>query len=310
MGEIISSVKSRLKGIRNRFRQKARALEGQKTLDQMISDGLPETLRTGLSRIISGEVPNDAKAAFGRVEGIRDQIAARGDEEIPIYYSPKPTEPGANERDAIKPGEIKTFTCEHLAKNTSVPADVGQMMHLIGRDAKAQSFLELGSCVGIGASYLASVPSCRRMVSIEGSTELSKIASNSALQVFKQAEMHNALFEDALDDLLPSFNQDLDFAWIDGHHEQQATLHYFARIKPHLRDGAIVAFDDIYWSSDMLAAWDKLRQTDGFAHAINVGICGIGIWGDEKSVPRQWDLSEFVRSGSWQAQKPAGWKQD
>lgn len=310
MGDLLSGIKSRLKYVRSRIRQQARVRKGEQALARFIDQGLPDSLRAGFSRIISGKMPTDAEATFSKIEGIRDKIAARGGEEIPIFYSPKPSDSSENESHTIKPGELKSFTCEHLARNTSVPADVGQMMHLIGKETKAKTFLELGSCVGIGASYLASIPSCQRIVSIEGSTELSKIASISTKQVFDRAEMLNSLFEEALDDTLPSFAQDLDFAWIDGHHEQTATLHYFDRIRPHLRKGAVVAFDDIYWSTDMLEAWNKLSGFEGFSHTINVGICGIGIWSGDNISPTKWDLSKYVRSGLWIPQNPAGWKQD
>ncbi len=147
------------------------------------------------------------------------------------------------------------------------------------------------------------------VISFEGSAGLAKIAKHSTLQVFEKAEMYNLMFEEGLDTVLPTLNQDLDFAWIDGHHEKQATLHYFDRIKPHLKKGAIVAFDDIYWSTDMLEAWEQLRQAKGFSHTIDVGVCGIGIWTGEDQSPREWSVNRFVRSGNWQPQKPAGWKQ-
>lgn len=310
MGDFISEVKSGLRRFKNQFGQKAKSREGMKTLGHFIQQGFPAQLRSGLIRIISGAIPSESKSVFEKIEAIRQEIEDRGNEEVPIFYSPKPIDPNSDDASRVTtPGELKTFTCEHLAKNTSVPKDVGQLMHLIARDSGAQTLLELGSCVGIGASYLASVPTCQRFISFEGSAGLAKIAKHSTLQVFEKAEMYNLMFEEGLDTVLPTLNQDLDFAWIDGHHEKQATLHYFDRIKPHLKKGAIVAFDDIYWSTDMLEAWEQLRQAKGFSHTIDVGVCGIGIWTGEDQSPREWSVNRFVRSGNWQPQKPAGWKQ-
>jgi predicted O-methyltransferase YrrM len=45
----------------------------------------------------------------------------------------------------------------------------------------------------------------------------------------------------------------LDFAFIDGHHDERATVAYFQQMKPSLSPGAVVLFYDIKWSSGMAA---------------------------------------------------------
>ena len=68
----------------------------------------------------------------------------------------------------------------------------------------------------------------------------------------------------------------VDFVFIDGHHDENATLSYFRQILPFLSDNAILAFDDIHWSCGMERAWNKIRKDRNLKMALdffNVGIC-------------------------------------
>lgn len=60
-------------------------------------------------------------------------------------------------------------------------------------------------------------------------------------------------------------DREFDLAFVDGHHDEQATLDYFALIRPRMRTGAVMAFDDIEWSDGMRRAWKEIRASDGVA---------------------------------------------
>ena len=305
MTSLLQLIRKPARIIRRRLAQKRRARNGMQAVDQAIAAGLPSQLRLGLESAIGDRIPDDAQSIFAKVESIRQRIAARGEEQIPVYYSPKPAEG----EEVTEPGDCKTFSARHLAEGTSAPGDVGRMIHLIARERNAKTIMEFGSCVGVGASYLASVPNCKRFITMEASQELAKIATESVHTVKPDGEVYNEFFNDALDHLLPTLTDGIDFAWIDGHHEKTATIHYYERILPHLNPGAIVAFDDIYWSQDMLDAWDYLRNLDGFSHSVDVGVCGLCIWDGSTTGPRQWSLKEYTRTGNWKPLKPAGWSE-
>jgi len=69
----------------------------------------------------------------------------------------------------------------------------------------------------------------------------------------------------------------IDFAFIDGYHQRKPTLDYFDAIHPHLTDGAIVVFDDIVWSREMLDAWRTLCANRRFAFLVDLVKMGIGV---------------------------------
>lgn len=300
----LSNLRKSLRRLKQGFKKRRRSKHGLAELSKCRADGLPSLFVRGLECVIAGRKPEDAVKTFERIEGIRSRIASRGEEQIPVFYSPKPAKEGET---LTEPGDCKTFSARHLAEGTSVPADVGQMIHLIAKDAEARTLIEFGSCVGIGASYLAAVPRCERFITMEASKELSEIATQSVKTVNADGEVYNEFFNDALDHLLPTIQNGIDFAWIDGHHEKTATIHYFERIKPLLNIGAVVAFDDIYWSQDMLDGWHHLKVQDGFEHSVDAGSCGLCLWKGEGVKPKQWSFNRFIGNGNWKPLKPAGW---
>ena len=305
-------LKRLIKDLPDALRRKARRVKGVQRLKAARAEGLPDALAVPLDCLLSGRVPEAAKTDLARVAEARARIAARGEEKVPIYYSPKPVDPeiASNAGYRPEPGEVHEFTAEKLARDTSVPVDVGTLLHTCVRHNKCKVVVELGSCVGIGTSYLGSHPDCHRIVTIEASEGLAKLARESIDSITPNGEVINALFDDALDKLLPDLKTPIDFAWIDGHHERTATQHYFERLKPHLARGAVVAFDDIYWSDDMFEGWKNLRAEQGFSHTVDAGVCGLGLWEGGETHPRQWDLTPYVRTGQWTPRKPAGWKSE
>jgi predicted O-methyltransferase YrrM len=181
-----------------------------------------------------------------------------------------------------------------IAQVTSVHPYWGMFLYLCASAVGAETILELGSCAGISGCYVASGTHCRRFITVEGSPELARLAEANIRQVASHAEVVNALFDDALDAILPTLGKGLDMAYIDGQHEKRSTLHYFKRLVPHLSSGAVVVFDDIQWSPDMWEAWQELSRWPGVSHAINVGRFGVCVW-DGAAMPKSFDLSLCTR---------------
>jgi len=190
------------------------------------------------------------------------------------------------------PGEPTFYTSAQLANKVSCSRSWGTFLYLVSQYTGARIILELGSAAGISGCYLASGQSCQRFITIEGSASLAAIAEETIKKVSDKAEIHNCLFDEGLDAVLPSLTGDkLDLVWIDGHHEKMATLHYFNRVRPHLHENSLVLFHDIRWSGDMFDAWKILRQYRGFSHTIDLHSSGLCVCsGDFSCEPKFWDL--------------------
>ena len=186
------------------------------------------------------------------------------------------------------------FTAQRVAA-TGKDERWGTALHLIARSFESSTGLELGTCAGISALYIASAPSMTTYWTIEGSSDLCDIARDT-VSGLPGVRVVNALFDDALDDELPRLAGRLDFAFIDGHHERVATVHYADRIVPALADGAVVIFDDISWSADMRSAWDDLRLRPEWAHAFQRYSAQLASAASrlDSTEHRQWDMQPLV----------------
>jgi predicted O-methyltransferase YrrM len=272
-------------------------------------EGFPNSLVSTVTYLITECLDEELQKTVTEIEYRRSQIAAGGNTQIPIWYSPKPNSADQNLKKGQRPDPGKTlyFTMKQIA-NTGKNQKWATALLLMTRSVNATKAIELGSCAGLSARYIASADSIAELVTIEGSTALSKIAKET-VKNNKNIRVINALFDDALDIELANKNNQFDLVYIDGHHEKVATIHYFERLLPHLKPGAIVLFDDISWSYDMREAWDDLSSRQAFCHAADFGVVGVCILktttDNVETKPKYWNLQPLV--GKYKIGKPHGW---
>jgi len=65
-------------------------------------------------------------------------------------------------------------------------------------------------------------------------------------------------FDDTLPGIINSLNK-LDFMFVDGNHQKDATLKYFNWALPKVHEDTMLIFDDIYWSEGMKEAWAEIK---------------------------------------------------
>lgn len=276
----------------------------RRRLRQLVDAGLPTQLLAAIEVLLVDRADAAALEVAQYAEAKRAQIAARGHQFAEVWYSPKPGS-ADNSPDRPQPGKVLDYS---LAKAAYIGKNRvwATALHLISRDYHCSHALELGSCVGISAVYLAKHAAMQRFITVEGSASLSAVASQT-LQDLPQATVLNTMFDDAIDQLLID-GQSLDLAYIDGHHEKVATLHYLQRLIPLLKPGAIVIFDDISWSADMRQAWHELSKNPLFGYAADfgaIGVCQVKT-NVSTTLPDYWDLQPII--GQYPIGQPHGWK--
>ncbi|MBK6364274.1 MAG: class I SAM-dependent methyltransferase [Saprospiraceae bacterium] len=123
---------------------------------------------------------------------------------------------------------------------------------------KPKNVIELGTSLGISTAYLAAANKKVKMTGFEGNPYVADIAKNVLEKAgLGHVNIITGAFKETLPEYLKSSNR-VDIAFIDGHHEEFATLAYFEMILPYLSDDAVIIFDDIYWSQGMENAWKKI----------------------------------------------------
>lgn len=149
-------------------------------------------------------------------------------------------------------------------------------LYFLVKKFQPKHILELGSCCGFSALYMALASPKSHITTIEGSCEVAQLAINNykELNVTTITQVIGR-FQDVL---VPTLNniKNIDFAFIDGHHDKCATLEYFAMIKPYLLPSSVVVFDDIAWSHGMKEAWATLENDEIFSSTQTTDKFGIG----------------------------------
>ena len=65
-------------------------------------------------------------------------------------------------------------------------------------------------------------------------------------------------FDDTLPGIIDTLDK-LDFMFVDGNHQKDATLKYFEWCLPKVHENTLLIFDDIYWSEGMKEAWAQIK---------------------------------------------------
>lgn len=146
------------------------------------------------------------------------------------------------------------------------------------RHFKPRRGLELGTNLGFSTQYLAAAMQLNgygKITTIEGSPAIAALATKQ----IEAANLNNievcvGSFQQTLPAILAR-PENIDFAFIDGHHDGQATLRYFHQIKTRLHSPAILVFDDINWSCSMRKAWQKISRDAAVSLALDLFILGV-----------------------------------
>lgn len=268
------------------------AVAGRRALETMLADGLPPQLEPALRFLFTGHTSAEARHAAERIEALRARIAHKPD----TYRFVQHANPLGDVRwlERAAGGEV---TSRHLANSTSVDPRWGMFLHLCADGFAAQTILEMGACVGISAAYLASARSQPRLVTIDASEALAEVARETLAAITDRAAMVVEPFASGLPRALASIDAPIDLAYIDGHHDEEATRHYVRTVVPHLAPGALVVLDDIHLYAEMLRAWEAVASMPGFETALNIGRFGLLVWRGGEVRPAQYDLSRFT--GWW-----------
>lgn len=238
------------------------------------------------------DLTDEEKALGQRIESFRKQIPAEhGRDAIRSYKSPRANTFEFDEASGhARPGDVNDSSVEATLRTGS---DIykGILLKRIVEGAGCSRILELGTNTGFSGAYFVSGGNTH-LTSVEGSDELCTIARKNISRVSDNFTVVNALFDDAIDDLAGA-GATFDAVFIDGQHEEEATLHYARRVAPLMAEGALFIFDDIYWSRGMNNAWQQLLDDFGFAEGADLFTVGL-LRGKSSGKPVVYDLGEVL----------------
>jgi predicted O-methyltransferase YrrM len=173
-------------------------------------------------------------------------------------------------------GVATTRVIGEVCKVASKPPVWAEVLFRLVRARRPANCVEMGTCMGISASYIASALKLNgqgRLVTLEGAAAFAEVArANLSSLGLENATVHVGRFADTLPPTLRDL-QPVEFLFVDGHHDRDATLDYFAQARPHLAGTSTVVFDDIEWSEGMREAWTQIQGAVGGFKLGPFGLC-------------------------------------
>lgn len=147
-----------------------------------------------------------------------------------------------------------------IAKTASNPAEQAQMLFRWANFCQPLRVVELGTNLGLSSAYLSKAIPQASIWSLEGAPALVDLARKhlADLQCLNVTVVEGH-FRETLPRTLLAMGA-IDLAWLDGHHEKQATLDYIEMIWPYCHSETVLLVDDIHWSAGMNEAWEILKK--------------------------------------------------
>ena len=211
----------------------------------------------------------------------RRSFLLSSDKEIAVidYGAGSPNSNRTNEE--MEKGVQSTALVADICK-ASKPAFWATFLFKLIRKLEPSSCVELGSCVGISASYQATALNINgkgNLLTLEGSPEIAKIAKETLENLnIQNASIVTGPFCVTLKGVLESAKP-IDFFFNDGHHDHDAVIQYFNGALPYLSNEAVIVFDDISWSPSMRKAWTEIENDERVTASIDLQSIGIALVG-------------------------------
>ena len=169
-----------------------------------------------------------------------------------------------------------------IARKSVSPKKYGQLLFRMVNRFQPKTILEMGTSLGISTLYLSMPLSSGRIISLEGSPGIAHLAEHNFKRLRRtNIELMVGEFDDTLPVALEKLGQ-LDMAWFDGNHRGDATIRYFESCIPFAHEGSVLMFDDIHWSADMHAAWDKIRMHERVTLSIDLYRMGMLFFSEQR----------------------------
>jgi predicted O-methyltransferase YrrM len=240
-----------------------------------VADGLRAARRTDFSP--------ESERWFARIEALRAELAApNAVVEVVGYGAGLPWMSRTDEE--MRTGIVSHASIARSSTFASVPEVQGRLLHAIVAALAPTRAVELGTCLGLSAAYQSSAQApdgSATFVTCEGASALAEIAAAN----LRRLDLGWArVVPGRFDDTVPQLAHDLapvGYAFIDGHHDEAATLRYFDVLRAHAASGAVFVFDDIRWSDGMTRAWHTIASSPAVTAAADLGRFGLVVLGTE-----------------------------
>ena len=162
-----------------------------------------------------------------------------------------------------------------IARNSAKSKKYGQLLFRMVKYYQPSTVIELGTSLGITTSYLSLARPDARLITMEGSGEIARIAHlNLKTLGLDNIELIDGNFDNTLSPVMAQLSS-VNFAFVDGNHRKEPTERYFKELLAKTDNDSILVFDDIHWSSEMEAAWETIKNNTSVTCSIDLFFLGL-----------------------------------
>lgn len=170
-----------------------------------------------------------------------------------------------------------------VTKNAGMKKNRQKLLFRLAYYFMSENTLELGTSLGLGTTALSLSNKYAFVNTVEGCPNTAKKAE----EYFKKFDLKNIkIHQQTFNEYLSAHPEEkFDLIFIDGDHNGERTMDYFNSLLKNVHNQSIMIFDDIYWSKDMTAAWQKIISNKKVTVSIDTFQWGIVFF--RKEQPKQ-----------------------
>jgi predicted O-methyltransferase YrrM len=261
------------------LKQRVRTLRARPELTRLahLEHPAARPLADALTAALAGRLTPEERRVVDGVEALRARLEHVDDLLTLVDFGSGSA--GTDRSDTS--GRTIERSVSEICRTTSKPPRWALLLFQIVRHLRPERCLELGTSLGISAAYQAAALELNgsgRITTLEGAEPVAALAAANLDELgLDRTDVVVGRFQDTLDGVLEL--GPIDYAFVDGHHDRDATIRYFEHIAERAGADAVLAFDDIAWSEGMQEAWRTIREDGRVAFAIDlrsVGVCALG----------------------------------
>src|SRR5262245_4019202 len=156
-------------------------------------------------------------------------------------------------------------------------AVVGRFYVWLVQQRRPEVIVEFGTAFGVSGMYwLAGLNANQRghLYTFEPNELWADIAAGNLARISDRCTLTKGTFEDNVG-VLERANARIDLAFIDAIHTSEFVLPQMELVLRHAAPGALLVFDDIHFSEDMLRCWHRIAADPRFVAAFEIHHVGI-----------------------------------
>jgi predicted O-methyltransferase YrrM len=212
-----------------------------------------------------------------RLQTLRDRLGS-DDAEVEILDFGAGKRVTLDDAEQVQVGRVRKERIGDLCRSTNKPRFWTLVLFRLVRAIQPNSCLEMGTCLGLSAMHQAAALKLNgngRLTTMEGAPDVARLAKANMDELgFDNIDVVVGSFAETLPETAKNCAP-IDYAFIDGHHEEQATIDFYHALLESLANPAVLVFDDISWSPGMQRAWKTIAEHDSVKAAINLRAVGI-----------------------------------